>query len=124
MGGVLTQFDMTRQMCRPVAFYSARHSGAECNYDIHDKELLGSRVSCLETSSPIPILASVDCCPRRVARYEAGIKSWLTNRTTAKPLQRAWLVGHDPRTNHNLTNNMSRRGHTKRTSTNGDIFVN
>ena len=25
---------------RPVAFFSAKHNPAECNYDIHDKELL------------------------------------------------------------------------------------
>lgn len=39
-GGVLTQRDTTLQAWRPVAFFSARHSPAECNYDIHDKELL------------------------------------------------------------------------------------
>jgi hypothetical protein len=39
-GGVLSQFDPKIQTWRPVAFYSSRHSPAECNYDIHDKELL------------------------------------------------------------------------------------
>lgn len=39
-GGVLTQRDTTLQAWRPVAFFSAKHAPAECNYDIHDKELL------------------------------------------------------------------------------------
>ena len=39
-GGVLTQFDDSIQSWRPVAFFSTKHLPAECNYDIHDKELL------------------------------------------------------------------------------------
>lgn len=39
-GGVLTQLDPVLQAWRPVAFFSAKHLPAECNYDIHDKELL------------------------------------------------------------------------------------
>ena len=40
VGGVLTQLDTALQTWRPVAYFSTRHSEAECNYDIHDKELL------------------------------------------------------------------------------------
>ena len=57
VGGVLTQFDTTRQMWRPVAFYSARHSVAECNYDIHDKELLAIIKCIKEWSSELRGLA-------------------------------------------------------------------
>ena len=39
VGGVLSQWDSV-QGWRPVAFYSEKHLPAECNYDIHDKELL------------------------------------------------------------------------------------
>jgi hypothetical protein len=38
-GGVLMQYD-TKGMLRPVAFYSKKMTPAECNYPIHDKELL------------------------------------------------------------------------------------
>ena len=40
VGGVLSQFDTSLQLWRPVAFFSTKHSPAESNYDIHDKELL------------------------------------------------------------------------------------
>ena len=40
VGGVLTQLDPFIKAWRPVAFFSAKHLPAECNYDIHDKELL------------------------------------------------------------------------------------
>ena len=39
-GGLLTQYDPGRKAWRPVAFLSTKHTPAECNYDIHDKELL------------------------------------------------------------------------------------
>lgn len=39
-GGTLTQFDPVTKVWKPVAFFSAKHLPAECNYDIHDKELL------------------------------------------------------------------------------------
>lgn len=38
-GGVLLQEDEEGQL-RPVAYFSAKHSAQECNYDIYDKELL------------------------------------------------------------------------------------
>ena len=38
-GGVLSQYDENGKL-RPVAFFSAKHSSAECNYEIYDKELL------------------------------------------------------------------------------------
>ena len=44
-------------MWRPVAFYSARHSVAECNYDIHDKELLAIIKCIKEWSSELRGLA-------------------------------------------------------------------
>ena len=47
VGGALTQLDPTLQIWKPVAFYSAKHLPAECNYDIHDKELLAI-VKCIK----------------------------------------------------------------------------
>lgn len=44
-GGALLQ--KTADCERPVAFFSKKHSPAECNYDIHDKELLAI-IRCLE----------------------------------------------------------------------------
>ncbi|RYO77870.1 hypothetical protein DL764_010172 [Monosporascus ibericus] len=38
-GGVLSQYD-AQGILRPVAFFSAKHNPAECNYEIYDKELL------------------------------------------------------------------------------------
>ena len=38
-GGVLSQYD-DEGCLRPVAYFSARHSAQECNYEIYDKELL------------------------------------------------------------------------------------
>ena len=46
LGGCLSQRD-ARGRLRPVAYYSQRLSGAECNYDIHDKELLAV-IRCME----------------------------------------------------------------------------
>lgn len=40
VGSALTQLDPVLKVWRPVAFFSAKHLPAECNYDIHDKELL------------------------------------------------------------------------------------
>ena len=45
-GGAMSQRDPLLGW-RPVAFYSAKHTPAECNYDIHDKELLAI-VKCLK----------------------------------------------------------------------------
>ena len=38
-GGVLSQFNDDGKL-RPVAFFSSKHTVAECNYEIYDKELL------------------------------------------------------------------------------------
>jgi hypothetical protein len=38
-GGILSQYDDDR-ILRPVAYFSARYSAQECNYEIYDKELL------------------------------------------------------------------------------------
>jgi hypothetical protein len=38
-GGVLSQYD-ENGILRPVAYFSSKHSGTECNYEIYDKELL------------------------------------------------------------------------------------
>lgn len=38
-GGALSQYD-SNGILHPVAFFSAKHTPAECNYEIYDKELL------------------------------------------------------------------------------------
>jgi len=38
-GGILSQYDR-EGILRPVAFFSKKHSPAECNYEIYDKELM------------------------------------------------------------------------------------
>ena len=38
-GGVLSQYN-SEGILRPVAYFSSKHSPAECNYEIYDKELL------------------------------------------------------------------------------------
>ena len=45
VGGVLQQYDK-EGVLRPCAFYSQKNTPAECNYEIHDKELLAV-VKCL-----------------------------------------------------------------------------
>ncbi|RAL60857.1 hypothetical protein DID88_010182 [Monilinia fructigena] len=40
-GGVLSQYD-SDGLLRPVAYFSAKRSAAECNYEIYDKELLAT----------------------------------------------------------------------------------
>ena len=39
VGGVLSQYD-DEGVLRPVAFFSKKHSPAEINYEIYDKELM------------------------------------------------------------------------------------
>jgi hypothetical protein len=38
-GGILSQYDDEGAL-RPVAYFSSKHTAAECNYEIYDKELL------------------------------------------------------------------------------------
>lgn len=45
-GGVLSQYNDQGEL-HPVAFFSRKNTPAECNYDIHDKELLAI-MKCLE----------------------------------------------------------------------------
>ncbi|KAI0993225.1 hypothetical protein K3495_g14959 [Podosphaera aphanis] len=49
-GGVLSQIDDYGQL-RPVAYFSSKHSPAECNYEIYDKELLAI-IKCLAEWRP------------------------------------------------------------------------
>lgn len=46
IGGALSQYD-DEGVLRPVAFFSKKNNAAECNYPIHDKELLAV-IRCLE----------------------------------------------------------------------------
>lgn len=50
-GGVLSQRDDKDGLLRPVAYFSKKHSPAEVNYAIYDKELLAI-VRCLEQWEP------------------------------------------------------------------------
>jgi len=47
-GGVLSQFE---GRLRPIAYFSSKHTAAECNYEIYDKELLAI-IKCLEEWRP------------------------------------------------------------------------
>lgn len=49
-GGVLSQYD-DDGVLRPVAYFSSKHSAAQCNYEIYDKELLAI-IKCLEEWRP------------------------------------------------------------------------
>ena len=54
-GGVLYQAGEDSKL-KPVAFFSAKHSAPECNYEIYDKELLAivkalEELNCRELSS-------------------------------------------------------------------------
>jgi hypothetical protein len=49
-GGVLSQLGDDGKL-RPVAYFSAKHTAAECNYEIYDKELLAI-IKCLEEWRP------------------------------------------------------------------------
>jgi hypothetical protein len=44
--GVLSQFN-DKKTLKPVAYFSAKHSAAECNYEIYDKKLLAI-IKCLK----------------------------------------------------------------------------
>ena len=46
-GGSLMQYDEALKAWQPVAYLSTKHTPAECNYDIHDKELLAI-VKCVD----------------------------------------------------------------------------
>jgi len=48
--GVLSQYD-DDGILHPVAFFSKKHSPAECNYEIYDKELMAI-VRCFEKWRP------------------------------------------------------------------------
>ena len=45
--GILSQYDKQTGILHPVAFFSKKHSPAECNYEIYDKELMAI-IQCLE----------------------------------------------------------------------------
>lgn len=49
-GGILSQYD-DDGMLRPVAYFSAKHSAQQCNYEIYDKELLAI-IKCMEEWRP------------------------------------------------------------------------
>lgn len=45
--GVLSQYSADGTLLLPVAFFSKKHSAAECNYEIYKKELLAT-IRCFE----------------------------------------------------------------------------
>ena len=47
--GVISQYDADSGILHPVAFFSKKHSPAECNYEIYDKELMAI-IRCFEES--------------------------------------------------------------------------
>ena len=49
-GGILSQYD-DEGCLKPVAYFSSKHTSAECNYEIYDKELLAI-IKCLEEWLP------------------------------------------------------------------------
>jgi hypothetical protein len=49
-GGILSQYDNEGRL-HPVAFFSKKHSPAECNYEIYDKELMAI-IRCFEEWRP------------------------------------------------------------------------
>jgi hypothetical protein len=50
LGGVLSQFN-DKETFKPVVYFSVKHSAAECNYEVYDKELLAI-IKCLEKWRP------------------------------------------------------------------------
>ncbi|KAG0158414.1 hypothetical protein PDIDSM_5928 [Penicillium digitatum] len=60
--GVLSQYD-DAGILHPIAFFSKKHSAAECNYEIYDKELLAI-IRCFEEWRP-----ELEGTPRREARW-------------------------------------------------------
>ena len=46
LAGVMSQYD-TDGILHPIAFFSKKHSPAECNYEIYDKELMAI-IRCFE----------------------------------------------------------------------------
>lgn len=75
-GGVLAQYDSVIQSWRPVAFFSAKHLPAECNYDIHDKELLAIVKCVKEWSSELRGLAR----PFTILTDHKNLEPFLTKR--------------------------------------------
>lgn len=75
-GGVLSQFDQKSQLWRPTAFFSARHSPAECNYDIHDKELLAIVKCVKEWNSELRGLSQ----PFEVLTDHRNLETFMTKR--------------------------------------------
>ena len=78
-GGVLSQKDPLLGW-RPTAFFSAKHNPAECNYDIHDKELLAI-IKCLkEWHSKLRGLA----CPFKILTDHKNLEPFTTKKALSK----------------------------------------
>ena len=73
--GVMSQPDDNGVLC-PVAFFSKKHSPAECNYEIYDKELL-EIVQSFEESRPHLIGAAQ---PIRVLTDHKNLEYFATKR--------------------------------------------
>jgi hypothetical protein len=111
--GVLNQFDPKIQAWRPVVFYSSRYSPAECNYDIHDKELLAI-VKCIkEWSSELRGLSK----PFTILTDHRNLEPFMTKKSLNERQVRwseflsqfKFTLEHRPRTQTTVPDALSRR---------------
>ncbi|KAG0152781.1 hypothetical protein PDIDSM_2586 [Penicillium digitatum] len=104
--GVLSQYD-DAGILHPIAFFSKKHSAAECNYEIYDKELLAI-IRCFEewrpelegTPSPVKVITdhrnleyftTTKLLNRRQARWSEFL-SRLTSRSRTVPENKSQTV--------------------------------
>ncbi|KAG0158458.1 hypothetical protein PDIDSM_5972 [Penicillium digitatum] len=110
--GVLSQYD-DAGILHPIAFFSKKHSAAECNYEIYDKELLAI-IRCFEewrpelegTPSPVKVITdhrnleyftTTKLLNRRQARWSEFL-SGLTSRSQDIPKEGDERLAHQSQT--------------------------